>query len=311
MNCIGEISEHIQALNKWIVQVNEVIVIDSESSDGTIERLREDLTHPNIRFINHPPGLYQSWNRAVQVATSKYVYFATVSDKIEFATLEKLYHTAESSNASVVLSAPNIVCPSGKKLNKRWPLHRFIKSRGLTEPYCPTHVERLIHNTINLPGTLIGSSASNLYKTETLQRYPFPLDCGNTGDSAWAIQQSLIGIWMIIPNLESEFVFHSNRGIPTDIRQKMKESCYRQAAQTWNEFFEQDDNCKKYQDISPLIEELQLLWSEKSPISQRLKQQKKKLWPWFFNPVAWKLRRQKKPIEAKIHSIQQKLFNVK
>jgi len=311
MNCIAEIPEHIKALNRWITEVNEVIVIDSESNDGTMECLKQDLTHPNITFINHPPGLYQSWNAAIQVAKSKYVYVATVSDKIAFTTLEKLYQTAESSNADAVLSAPNIISPDGKKLNKKWPLHRFIESRGLTEPYCPTHLERLIHNTINLPGTLIGSSASNLYKTETLQTTPFPLDCGNTGDSAWAIQQSLMGVWMIIPNLQSKFVFHSNRGIPADIRQKIKESCYKQAAKTWNEFFEQDNNRNKYQDILPLIKQLHRLWSEKSPISQRLKQQKKKSWPWFLSLVAWKLRCQQKTIETQIHIIQRKLFNLK
>lgn len=307
LNSISEIVGHIQSLNKWIAQVSEVIVVDSESSDGTMEHMQQHLKHPNAKFINHPPGLYQSWNAAIKEAKSKYVYIATVSDEIPFSTLQKLYEVAESHDADVVLSPPTLVAPSGEIHNKKWPLHYFIESRGLTEPYRLSHWERLVYNTVDLPSTLIGSSASNLYKTKTLQDTPFPVDCGVTGDSAWAMQQSLTGNWIIVPNLPSKFIFLSNRNLPDKTRTAMRLACYQQSAKTWEEFLQQENNNEKYSGVPILISELQKCLEKKYLVSSQLRRCKKQILPWYLSPKGWLLRRQEKAIKAELDRIKREL----
>jgi glycosyltransferase involved in cell wall biosynthesis len=54
------------ALRSWLDLAQEVVVVDSESSDGTVEFLQSELRHPNLRFLSHPPGLYQSWNFGIR-----------------------------------------------------------------------------------------------------------------------------------------------------------------------------------------------------------------------------------------------------
>ena len=45
--------------------LQEVIVVDSFSTDGTIELIKAELRHPQLKIMAHPPGLYQSWNHGI------------------------------------------------------------------------------------------------------------------------------------------------------------------------------------------------------------------------------------------------------
>lgn len=206
-NAMPHIREHIEALSAWIAHVQQVVVVDSESTDGTLECIRKNLTHANVTYLNHPPGLYQSWNAAIHAAGSKYTYIATVNDFMPFSTLARLHEEAEQHQADVVVSAPTIVADPGQAI-KEWPIHRFIATCSIDAPYVVEPLELLMLNLIDLPGTLIGSSASNLYRTLVLQQQSFPCDCGHAGDSAWAIVSSLRRRWLVVPNVESTFWHH-------------------------------------------------------------------------------------------------------
>jgi len=80
--CRDTIEAHVQALRRWYAAAAEVFVVDSESDDGTLESLRENLDHPNVYFSNRPRGLYAAWNFGVQQCHSDNVYFATIGDEI-------------------------------------------------------------------------------------------------------------------------------------------------------------------------------------------------------------------------------------
>ncbi|HEX3988237.1 MAG TPA: glycosyltransferase, partial [Verrucomicrobiae bacterium] len=72
-NCGAFVPGHIESLRPWIDLAEQVIIVDSNSTDGTVELLRAGVSHPNIKFLTHPPGLYQSWNFGIQNTASKYV----------------------------------------------------------------------------------------------------------------------------------------------------------------------------------------------------------------------------------------------
>ncbi|MDG1302301.1 MAG: glycosyltransferase, partial [Opitutae bacterium] len=105
-NSMPELKAHIDSLNGWLHRVRQVVVVDSESTDGTAEYLREHLKHDCVEFLNHPPGLYQSWNAAIKLVLSEYTYIATVNDFMPFETLAQLYSEANRLAADVVVSAP-------------------------------------------------------------------------------------------------------------------------------------------------------------------------------------------------------------
>jgi hypothetical protein len=61
---------------------------------------------------------------------------------------------------------------------------------------------------VNLRRGILGSSASNLYRTAILQRFPFRTDFGTAGDLAWGLEHAGSVTLAILPARVSTFVFH-------------------------------------------------------------------------------------------------------
>src|SRR5258705_10933855 len=91
LNCASLVPAHLESMRSWFDFASEIVVVDSHSDDGTIDLLREGLKHPGLRILQHPRGLYQSWNFGINQITSKYTYVSTVGDSISRAGLEHLY----------------------------------------------------------------------------------------------------------------------------------------------------------------------------------------------------------------------------
>lgn len=81
-NCIDRIKESIPALRDELSKAVEIIVVDSESTDGTLKYVKDQLNPLNVKSYNRPRGLYEAWNFGVSCATGKYVYFVTAGDLI-------------------------------------------------------------------------------------------------------------------------------------------------------------------------------------------------------------------------------------
>ena len=64
-DCAALLPGHLRSLQAWIDLAEEVVVVDSDSKDNTVELIREGLTHARTRFLSPPPGLYpivEFWN---------------------------------------------------------------------------------------------------------------------------------------------------------------------------------------------------------------------------------------------------------
>src|SRR5579883_3310731 len=76
-NCVALLERHLDCLRELMPRVEQVVVVDSASTDGTPELLHKQLRHPRIEFLQHPPGLYESWNFGVRQVRARYTYIAT------------------------------------------------------------------------------------------------------------------------------------------------------------------------------------------------------------------------------------------
>src|SRR5580704_1102433 len=94
-NCAQLLPRHLESMAGWLDLVEEVVVVDSFSEDGTLEMIKSRLRHPRLRILSHPPGLYQSWNHGIRHLTAKYCYISTVGDTISREGLEHLTEGAE------------------------------------------------------------------------------------------------------------------------------------------------------------------------------------------------------------------------
>ncbi len=288
-NSMPHICTHIEALNQWIGRVKEVVVVDSQSDDGTVDYIREHLRYSNVVIIDHPPGLYQSWNAAICMVKSKYTYVATVNDYMPIETLEELYHQAEQNTADIVISPPRIVSGGALREGYQWPVHSFMEVSGMQHSYLLKPLELLVWNVVNLPGTMLGSSASNLYRTSFLHQNPFSHNFGHAGDSALALGATLNARWLFVPHVTSDFWYHgmggntsggTGRGVRSDL--------YALASQQ----IEAISGSLSGQELKVIkaLSELTRLWSQKENAVAGYLSYRKGRVPWVFLPAAWKLR---------------------
>ncbi len=173
---------HLAGLANWLDLAAEVVVVDSFSTDGTVEYLKENLRHPHVTYSSHPPGLYASWNHGIAQIQSTFVYIATTGDLITPDGVKCLLRTADSLACDVVISKPTFRDLNGQPLpDKFWPIDDIIKTLNITAPRKLSKLEAVIFAVMQMKGALLGSSASNLYRTGVMKRLPFPTEFGNDG----------------------------------------------------------------------------------------------------------------------------------
>ncbi len=232
LNCRDKLERHLDASQEWLPMVEQIIAIDSNSTDGTLEVLQTRLARYNAEIICAEKGLYKCWNKAVQSAEQPYVYFSTIGDLIDFEGLRKLYSLATDLQAEIVISSPKMVDEKNMLIKRKWPIHYindYLQSAGGTIIPDSQHLWTLATGFI--PESIIGSSASNLYSSRTLKLKPFPEDKGHPADVYWAMQY-LPSLKVCITSLElALFCFDETRlnswselhMIMNDMRQKIIE----------------------------------------------------------------------------------------
>ena len=189
-NCRQRLERHLRSVMLWARDVAELILVDSGSKDGTRELAEEILGPLGARIIQHPPGLYQSWNAGIAAATSPWCYISTVEDPISPDGLLHLLEVAQRHDADVVISPPQMMNHDGSEhVADKMPSNRLadaFRASGLSDRIL-SRAETIANLCGFLPHGLLGSSASNLYRTSFLQQHPFPGDFGHCGDTAWGV----------------------------------------------------------------------------------------------------------------------------
>lgn len=200
---------HLESLREWLPGVHEVIVVDS-SDDDSVERIEAGLDGFNPRIFRRPPGLYEAWNFGVEQATGEFVNFSTIGDSAFPDGVTRLVGAAVALNADIVVSPPQVIDPAGEILSDHvWPIHRFLSRADAPVGRIFSELEKVLACCSFLPETLIGSSASNLYRRGFLRQHPFPTEFGHVGDAAWAISIVPAARFAVIPDVCARFVVHA------------------------------------------------------------------------------------------------------
>lgn len=194
---------------KWADLADEVIVVDSRSTDGTLELIRERLRHPKLRIIERDRGLYESWNEGIAATTGQWVYISTAGDTIERDHLLHLLELGERGRADVVISAPKFIDETGRShKDPGWPPSEVIAGSSCDEPFILTADAAFLLTFLHFPSAILGSSASNLYRGGHLRPRPFPVDFKGAGDSVWILKHSAESRLCFTPKVGSTFCVH-------------------------------------------------------------------------------------------------------
>lgn len=213
-NCAPLMKRHLGSMAFWADLADEIVVVDSRSTDGTLELIREHLRHPNLRIIIRDRGLYESWNEGIAATTGDWVYVSTAGDTIEREQLLHLLDLGQRAEADVVISPPRFVNEhGGSHADLGWPPQEIISKYGEGKPFVLSKVAAACLALIYCPSCLLGSSASNLYRGDALRARPFPADFRGAGDTVWLMRHSTTLRLCLTPRSGSDFCIH-----PKDVK---------------------------------------------------------------------------------------------
>jgi hypothetical protein len=285
------LSAHLDGMRAWQELAREIIVVDSFSSDGSVDFIKSRLAHPNVRFLSHPPGLYQSWNHAISQITQPFFYLATTGDTITRAGIETLVAAAESLAADVVISKPEFWTRDGRPAEDiRWPIDDIIATLGVTAPRKLTKLEAVIFAVTHATGAMLGSSASNLYRTGVFQRLPFPVDFGTSGDGAWGLLHAAEVVWGVVPGKFSTFLIHPTNASADEKRSWLEarraDEVLRAGMESWRRAGVINDAELTSAGWNDLMSALSSFLDAKSAFDQC----RRGSFPWILNPGAWQNR---------------------
>ena len=125
------------------LEARETIVIDSASTDGTVELLRENQRVGKVtRFLSEPDrGLYQAWNKALPLARGEWICFLGCDDVFhDPGALQALLAGAApaAGRSRVVYGRINLVTPAGvvaETFGTAWPRARQRFLAGVMIPH--------------------------------------------------------------------------------------------------------------------------------------------------------------------------------
>jgi hypothetical protein len=220
LNCKKLLEPVIEPMRETLREAGEVIVVDSFSTDGTLEFLQSELRLPQVRFTSHPPGLYASWNFGIRQAGRELLHIATAGDVIAAEDLLYLASVAGSTGADVVTAPPSFVDESGKELEQPdWPVFSLLASHPGQDEILLSGINLVSFAlTCGLPRlhylSWLGSSASNIYRTKVMQARPFPEHAGHGGDALWGLENARDLKAVFCRRRCGRFVLHDKQSTP-------------------------------------------------------------------------------------------------
>ena len=287
-NSMSLLPAHVEAMQAWVDLAEEIVAVDSESTDGTVEFLHRELRHSNVRVLTHPPGLYQSWNFGIGQCRAKYLYVSTVGETITRDGIESLFRAAEFFGAHVVISPPRMVEMSGETRKKVWPVHSFIEQLKWNTPVSLEGAAAELFAVMNLRRGILGSSASNLYRTQVLRQFPFRTDFGTAGDLAWGLEHAGEIRLAIVPQTFSTFVFHPKSYAKSDYAvADFSEKCLRVAQDAATRGAWRNSGASESRNAERLLNELLVTWEEYLREKRRVTTAKRSAF-WLLTPSAWR-----------------------
>jgi hypothetical protein len=302
LNCARLLGDHVASMQPWLHLVAELIVVDSFSEDGSAEMARRLIRHPALRILEHPRGLYQSWNHGIAATSGRWVYISTVGDPINASHLEALLKAGEEHAADVVVSPPRFIDNEGKPVpSLGWPIEEVVRL-SQASPFClGGRAAAIIANKYRAM-SILGSSASNLYRGSVLRARPFPTDYGMVGDTAWGLLHLRELRLLVHPAKGSSFRLHPKAYSATAEGMKRElEARLGRLARGWL-----DDRYPGPEEEARMVESL---YHEKLPrfldAKAAYRVQVRKLGAgWFLRSAAWRLRAEKNRAQRGVASMQ-------
>ena len=256
-------------------------------------------------FRSPPRGLYASWNFGLAQLHSAHAYISTVGDAITPEGLRHLFRVMRETQSDVVLSPPAFVAESGRHLpDKRWTIHRFVEEHNIRQPALVPRAHFFLTSVFAAMSGFMGSSASNLYRTETMQQLPFPTEFGHVGDTAWGVANAFAARVAVTPQVCARFQIHLNAGnLSAAAEIETEQKLMQLARETWQRARDSGSVPATAQDMTTIMDQYESERSRLRAAEADYARGRASLIPWPLNPAAWLARRRRRRYRAAIHAL--------
>jgi len=165
-----------------------IVWVVSTSLDRTEVIARRIADSTGDLFCLSAKGLYHSWNFGISRIETPFFAISTIGDTYINDGILKMLDLLIQHDADICFSPPQATTTSSPHSVMSWPVHRYRKSLArFHQNIVPARLLVLLQLQSGLD-SLVGSWASIVARSDTLRRYPFPLENGHHGDTAWCFQ---------------------------------------------------------------------------------------------------------------------------
>lgn len=295
-NAMPWLPAHVESLQALAPHVAEIVVVDSASDDGTPAYLERHIAHPALRVLQHPPGLYPSWNHGVANVEASCTYISTVGDLVTPEGLAHLHEVLVRHEADVVVSPPRFeIAPGAEPSAEPWPIVEILEWLDVGSPR-PLHSHVAYWLAIfYMPQAVLGSAASNLFRTAFLQTAPFPADCGAAGDTAWTLAHGLRAAFAITPRRCASYLYQPGSAMtrkpPSGLMRTLRTIAARALESALAGLDPSDEGeARALLSLRKLLARAEAVEAEKVAHRAVLEATRANGAPWFLSPRAWRAR---------------------
>lgn len=196
-----------QTLHDW-----ELVVCDSNSTDGTWEFLQAFKDDPRVRLHQVPKeGLYAGWNDCIRRSRGEFIYFATADDTMERDCLQCLSGSMrEHPDVDIALSEVLRIDENGRRLQTKRP-----EIWTLLDPSAQ-RCERVPGSSFFLLlcglASGFGSITGLMVKRRLFEKTGmFPTDLWFLGDCEWALKAVLHSDVLVLPGILATWRRHGDQ----------------------------------------------------------------------------------------------------
>jgi len=183
--CAGDLERHSESLEFLRKKDIPIIWIVSPSQDRSEVAAERLANAAGDSFFLSPIGLYQSWNFGVKKVKTPFVGISTIGDYYTNDEITKIPTLLETLSGDICFSPPFLDQSEIMLSSKNWPVYRFRKELARYDSSIVPRELLLRLQFRSELSCLLGSWASIVARTTTLQKYPFPFDMGHHSDTAW------------------------------------------------------------------------------------------------------------------------------
>lgn len=174
----------------------EVIVVDSNSQDGTLERLQKWVSSDSrVRILQAPRGLYACWNRGIAAARGEFVYIATSDDTMTPTFLSTMVATLDAHPSCGIAHCKLVITDDSGRPADGMCWDYFPSSRFFGPVNDRPHIRRAPHDGILHCGvqSVYTSVTQLLIRRRVFEKIGyFETNFGSLADFEWAMKASLV-----------------------------------------------------------------------------------------------------------------------